>query len=213
MDLLSAQFHCGHLTLENIKMILGADFGEWTKVLKSKFVEDENGMFFNERIERELARKATNAENGKKGGRPPIAKPNEKRNNNRNNNRSESEIETLNNEYESELGKGKEKGGVGEKEKPSGAQVLILPLEEIAERLKVNQYETMAFVKRVYNFTDDQYDKAVDTFIGEKSDKLDKDFSEVEAHFKNWCRTSAKFLKSMFERGVNVPAVKKYQTL
>lgn len=67
MDLLSAQFHCGHLTIENIKQILGSDFAEWDKCLKAKFEIDENGMFFNGRTEREIL-KRLNEKNGKSTG-------------------------------------------------------------------------------------------------------------------------------------------------
>lgn len=78
MDLLSAQFHCGHLTIENIKTILGSDFSEWNKILSGKFEADENGLFFNERIEHEIKKREKFIEkqiqNGKKGGRPKTQK-------------------------------------------------------------------------------------------------------------------------------------------
>jgi hypothetical protein len=57
MDLLSAQFSGGHLTLENIKTILGDDFGMWDTVLKSKFKQDETGAFYNERLDIEYKRR------------------------------------------------------------------------------------------------------------------------------------------------------------
>jgi len=49
MDLLHAQFNNGPLTLDEIKTILGADFGSWP-ALQKKFVTDANGNFFNERL-------------------------------------------------------------------------------------------------------------------------------------------------------------------
>lgn len=52
MDLLESQFYLGHLSLEQVKNILGADFNQWN-VLKSKFAQDEQGNFFNERLELE----------------------------------------------------------------------------------------------------------------------------------------------------------------
>jgi uncharacterized phage protein (TIGR02220 family) len=63
MDLLTAQFNLGHLSLEQIKNVLGADFGpQWLSMLKSKFNEDADGRFFNERLEFEiLKRKGFNA--------------------------------------------------------------------------------------------------------------------------------------------------------
>lgn len=52
MDLLMAQFNGGHLSLEEIKTVLGADFGSWP-ALQKKFITDSNGNFFNERLELE----------------------------------------------------------------------------------------------------------------------------------------------------------------
>lgn len=56
MDLLSAQYHIGHLSLEQIKNILGNDFSAW-QVLQSKFVQDENKNFFNERLAAEVRKR------------------------------------------------------------------------------------------------------------------------------------------------------------
>lgn len=56
MDLLSAQYHIGHLSLEQIKNILGNDFSAW-QVLKQKFAQDENKNFFNERLAAEVRKR------------------------------------------------------------------------------------------------------------------------------------------------------------
>lgn len=57
MDLLHAQFNNGRLSLEQIKICLGADFAtSWFTLIK-KFKQDENGLFFNERIERETQKR------------------------------------------------------------------------------------------------------------------------------------------------------------
>jgi hypothetical protein len=53
MDLLHAQFNNGRLSLEEIKVCLGADFGSSWPTLQKKFKQDENGLFFNERLENE----------------------------------------------------------------------------------------------------------------------------------------------------------------
>lgn len=50
MDLLMAQFNNGHLSLDEIKTVLGADFGSWP-ALQKKFTTDSNGLFFNKRLE------------------------------------------------------------------------------------------------------------------------------------------------------------------
>jgi len=51
MDLLHAQFNNGRLSLEEIKICLGSDFGTSWPTLQKKFKQDENGLFFNERLE------------------------------------------------------------------------------------------------------------------------------------------------------------------
>lgn len=58
MDLLVAQFNSGPLSLEEIKIVLGADFGSSWPTLSKKFKTDGNGLFFNERLEAEKAKRA-----------------------------------------------------------------------------------------------------------------------------------------------------------
>lgn len=53
MDLLHAQFNNGPLTLEEIKTVLGSDFGQSWPALQKKFEVNETGKFFNVRMERE----------------------------------------------------------------------------------------------------------------------------------------------------------------
>jgi hypothetical protein len=58
MDLLGAQFNNGHLSLEEIKTILGADFGPHWPTLQKKFKADESGLFYNERMDVEVNKRA-----------------------------------------------------------------------------------------------------------------------------------------------------------
>jgi hypothetical protein len=60
MDLLSAQYHIGPLSLEQIKNILGNDFPAW-QILKEKFVQDENKNFLNERLAAEVRKRKENS--------------------------------------------------------------------------------------------------------------------------------------------------------
>lgn len=73
IDLLIAQFNHGHLSLENIRTVLGTDFSSWN-TLQKKFAQDATGNFFNERLETEMTKRAEftkkQRENGSKGGRP-----------------------------------------------------------------------------------------------------------------------------------------------
>lgn len=52
IDLLHAQFNNGHLSLDEIKTVLGADFAAWN-TLQKKFETDPKGLFFNKRLEEE----------------------------------------------------------------------------------------------------------------------------------------------------------------
>jgi hypothetical protein len=53
MDLLHAQFNHGHLSLEEVKTVLGSDFGSSWSALQKKFSVDPAGNFFNERLDQE----------------------------------------------------------------------------------------------------------------------------------------------------------------
>lgn len=51
MDLLNAQFNSGPLSLDEIKTILGSDFGSSWPTLQKKFATTSNGLFLNERLQ------------------------------------------------------------------------------------------------------------------------------------------------------------------
>jgi len=55
IDLMIAQFNIGHLSLKKIQSILGeSDFDLWAELLREKFVIDEKGLFYNERLDYEI---------------------------------------------------------------------------------------------------------------------------------------------------------------
>jgi len=59
IDLLHAQFNNGHLSMEEIKTVLAADFTAAWPTLQKKFETDPQGLFFNKRLEHEqLKRKS-----------------------------------------------------------------------------------------------------------------------------------------------------------
>lgn len=58
MDLLHAQFNSGRLTMEEIKTVLGSDFGQAWPTLQKKFTVDSTGKYFNERLEVEKEKRA-----------------------------------------------------------------------------------------------------------------------------------------------------------
>lgn len=53
IDLLTTQFNSGPLTLKDIKTVLGNDFAAWQGSLSKKFSVDKDGLYFNERLEKE----------------------------------------------------------------------------------------------------------------------------------------------------------------
>lgn len=53
MDILHAQFNNGPLSLEEIKVCLGSDFGTSWPAIQKKFKQTTEGLFFNERLEHE----------------------------------------------------------------------------------------------------------------------------------------------------------------
>lgn len=66
MDLLSAQFFNGPLSLEEIKTVLGSDFGSSWPALQKKFSKTSDGAFFNERLQAEKTKRANFAESRRK---------------------------------------------------------------------------------------------------------------------------------------------------
>lgn len=56
MDLLAVQFNNGPLTLEEIKSLLGSDFGQWPNVQKKFAFMD--GRYFNQRMEDEKSKRS-----------------------------------------------------------------------------------------------------------------------------------------------------------
>lgn len=51
MDILYAQFNNGHLSLDEIKTVLGSDFGTSWPTLQKKFVKDNEGLYYNVKAE------------------------------------------------------------------------------------------------------------------------------------------------------------------
>jgi len=70
MDLLMAQFHGGHMTSHMIQHMLGHDYDRLWSKLKSKFQVDDEGRFYNERLEFEKNKRkrySDSRSNNKKG--------------------------------------------------------------------------------------------------------------------------------------------------
>jgi len=66
MDLLMAQYNDGHLSLQDIKIVLGVDFDiMWEQKLKSKFIQDDKGLFFNKKLEEVISKRRAFTESRK----------------------------------------------------------------------------------------------------------------------------------------------------
>ena len=58
MDLLMAQFNNGHMALQDIKDLLNSDFESmWESKLKAKFIIDDDGKYYNKKLEYEILRR------------------------------------------------------------------------------------------------------------------------------------------------------------
>jgi hypothetical protein len=62
MDLLHAQFNNGHLSLDEVKTVLGADYDSAWPTLKKKFKIDSDGLYFNGRLDFEKQKRAAYTE-------------------------------------------------------------------------------------------------------------------------------------------------------
>lgn len=172
IDLLSAQFHCGHLTIENIRQILGSDFAEWEKCLKAKFEMDENGMFFNGRIEHEIQKRLNEKMGKSTGGKNAMKKRwgDKYLNKIPNKNLNKTLNKTLGTEIETENENTKE-GGVGE--------TIVFPVEHSAfVALQDTRWaeKAKATEERIRTFNDYLIS------IGEH----EKNPADYKKHFTNW---------------------------
>lgn len=74
ITLLAAQHQNGHLDPKRLGFLLGYGWDIVSDIVKSKFVLDENGLIYNERLEAEAEKRSQYTDkqrnNGMKGGRP-----------------------------------------------------------------------------------------------------------------------------------------------
>lgn len=67
-DLLMGQFNNGHMSLEDVKVILGElDFNTlWESKLRRKFKKDKDGLFYNQKLENEILKRQKYSESRRK---------------------------------------------------------------------------------------------------------------------------------------------------
>lgn len=96
IDLLNAQFNTGRLSLEEIRTVLGTDFGQAWPTLQKKFAVDETGKYFNERMEHEKLRRKKFTDSRKKNlGKPHMSSHMESRMETANRNKVKEGTETI----------------------------------------------------------------------------------------------------------------------
>lgn len=66
MDLLDAQFNSGPLSIDEIRIVLGADFGQAWPALQKKFTVTNTGLFYNKRMEDEKEKRKKFTESRRK---------------------------------------------------------------------------------------------------------------------------------------------------
>lgn len=57
MDVLCAQFNAGPLSIDEIRIVLGSDFGSAWPAIQKKFIQDEGGRYYNVRLMAELVKR------------------------------------------------------------------------------------------------------------------------------------------------------------
>lgn len=74
IKLMCYQHQTGRMSEETVRLLVGS----FSDMLKMKFTQDENGLYYNERLEEEIEKRSKFIEskhvNGKLGGRPPKKK-------------------------------------------------------------------------------------------------------------------------------------------
>lgn len=170
MDVLIAQFNSGHLSLEEIKTVLGSDFGAAWPTISKKFEQDRKGLFFNVKLETEKEkRKAFTASRGanRKGKGNTISTSYEKDMN------PLMESENVNRDLD------ESKGGEGG---------MNLGLEENLQEIK-NSFTIADSYMKNYGYSKPQWDEILELFCKNCREKESEDsLTELKIYLSNWHR-------------------------
>lgn len=175
IDLLESQFYLGHLSLEQIKNILGSDFSQWSTI-KEKFVQDEQDKFFNERLELEKNKRAKYSESRSKNrlGKDMIniSKSYEQHMNNT----PETETEIVLDSVVKDRGVGK---GFAVTEE------IVIPVK-VLEAAEMNQFVLTKNKNTL--FLTDQWTVFLKERINDPPEKRYYSISDLTSYFLNWVR-------------------------
>lgn len=193
--LLALQHQQGHLSEEFINRIAGKRFPKIWPVVKSKFSIDNEGNFFNERMEKEIEKRKEHSRKQKE----KVVK--------RWNNRGNTVVLPLENENENE-NQGRKEEGVGETiegkmERFELREDLPLPAIQL-EMIERNQFTCTG--KRNTDFIAGQWKVFIFERMYEKPQKYYANMSDLAQHFVNWMREKfPKPEKQSFQQGFGKP--------
>ena len=193
IELLMLQFNRGHMTSHMIGHVLGHNSGQLWDTLKVKFIQDENGLYYNKRLEEEKFKRQIYSESRKNNvkGINQHTKKNEKSNTHISGNMTSHMIGHMENENENENDIEILKGGVGEK--------ILTQVKELMEYFGFTEMRNPDKMKQAYTFlrileTDKRLDFFIEQFAAYK--KYKEKSSEIKHSF-------AGYLGSIDERYLN----------
>lgn len=176
IELLILQFNRGHMTSHMIGQILGQNHGQLWDTLKDKFIQDENGLFFNKRLDEEKTKRQKYSESRRNNikGVNQYTNKNQK-SNKKINGHMTSHMENENeNEYVNR--NVNKKGGVGEKINFSdleNTQWFESILRVFAGRISIEELRDYWKQFQLAMIADDD---------------LYRDAKDYRAHFRNWVK-------------------------
>lgn len=182
LRLLLFQFSQGHLSLDRIKKRLGIDFDRLWPTMAGKFLKDNNGLYYNQRMDIEMNRRKKYSESRKNN----ISKRYEQHMNNT----SSTHVVHMENEIENEIG-------------------IIYSIEKVVEYFQ-NDYKLEQMVIRENKFTEAQFKQAQEEFWNTKqldTETTTKPYSDVQTHFLRWCRQNRERIKKPTEKESKVGKV------
>ena len=157
LRLLMAQHQHGHLSEKQLMLISQSYDDE----VMQKFVQDEQGLFYNKRLETEIGRrkKFTDSRSKNKLGKVKS---------------KEDEPKTT------------DKTGAAPAVN-TNQNSLVLNVVEVSRRFKEQEFEVKRGLMSIYELSELEYTKTVDMFCMDES-HVQKEYTEVIRHFKNWVK-------------------------
>ena len=160
MDLLIAQFNLGPLSLDEIKTVLGADFGSSWPTLQKKFVKGKDDLYFNERLQSEKEKRSSYTASRRKNAKHMLQ-------------HMENENEDVNTNTNSFI--------------PGQIESAYLTFGEF-KKVLLTQEEYNALIARLGQLNADILISELDSYIASLGAKGEKKYANHAAVLKNWAR-------------------------